>query len=314
MKWKKSALTISTAASLLLGAVPAVSHAQQNDNVVIQQGNGAGILSKANYFGDLDPSTVVTVDIVMKIQNKDALARYINETTDKNSNHFRKYLRVSEFKAKFAPSPSQIPAVSKYLNSFGIKRSTYQDNQIITATGTVDQFNKAFSVDIQKASYNGKSFHATKKNPTAPKSVAENILCILGLSDYSNFKANSVKRSDTIAPEDNNSPVGPLRLNPQDLIKQYNVAPLYNKGADGSGQTIGIVSLSDFNSLDAYSFWDLMGINVKPDRLEKINIDGSTDWNGYEETTLDVQQYGALAPQSDIKAYLAPNTDTGFVN
>src|SRR4051812_8751812 len=105
MKWKKSALTIGTAASLLLGTLPAVSFAQQNDKVVLQQGNGAGILSNANYFGDLDPSTVVSVDIVMKIKNKDSLARYINETTEQSSNHFRKYLDVSEFKAKYAPSP-----------------------------------------------------------------------------------------------------------------------------------------------------------------------------------------------------------------
>ncbi|NHM30740.1 S53 family peptidase [Neobacillus terrae] len=314
MKWKKSALTIGTAASLLLGTLPAVSFAQQNDKVAIQQGNGAGILGNANYFGDLDPSTVVTVDIVMKLQNKDGLAHYINETTDKYSIHFRKYLSVNDFKENFAPSSSQVSAVTKYLNYFGITSKVYQDNLIITASGTVDQFNKAFNVDIQKASYKGKYFHATKRNPTAPKNVAENILCILGLSDYSNFKANSIKRSDTIAPEDNNSPSGPLSLTPQDLIKQYNVGPLYSKGADGSGQTIGIVSLADFNSDDAYSFWDQMGINVKPDRIEKINVDGGTGWDGYDETTLDVQQSGALAPKANIKAYLAPNSDTGFVD
>lgn len=312
MKWKKSALTIGTAASLLLGTLPAVSFAQQNDKVVLQQGNGAGILSNANYFGDLDPSTVVSVDIVMKIKNKDSLARYINETTEQSSNHFRKYLDVSEFKAKYAPSPSEIQVITKYLDSFGIESKTYPDNLIITAKGTVDQFNKAFNVDIQKASYKGKSFHATKKNPTAPKNVAENILCILGLSDYSNFTANSVKRTDTIEPQD--SPKGPLSLAPKDLVEQYNVGPLYNKGADGSGQTIGIVSLADFNVEDAYSFWNLMKINVKPDRVEKINVDGGTDWNGYDETTLDVQQSGSLAPKADIKAYLAPNSDTGFVD
>jgi kumamolisin len=314
MKWKKSALTIGTAASLLLGTLPGVTLAKTNDNVVISQGNGAGILSNANYFGDMDPNSVVTVDIVMKIQNKDDLARYISDTSNKNSTHYRQYLDVSQFKAKYAPTPTQIQTVTQYLKSFGIKSTVYQDNLIITATGTVAQFNKAFNVEIQRASFNGKSFHATKKNPNAPANVAENILCILGLSDYSNFTTNSVKRSNTIAPSDNTSPQGPLSLTPQDLMKQYNVNPLYASGANGAGQTIGIVSLADFNVEDAYAFWDQMGIKVKANRVEKINVDGGTGWDGYDETTLDIQQSGALAPQADMKAYLAPNSDTGFVD
>jgi len=314
MKWKKSALTLGTTATLLLGMMPGVSFAKQNDNVTISQGAGAGILSNANYFGDMDPNTVVTVDIVMKIQNKEDLARYINETVNKSSRHYRDYLNVNEFKTKYAPSPSQIKTVTTYLKSFGIKSDVYQDNLIITATGTVKQFNKAFNVDLQKARIKGKQFHATRKNPTVPRNIGENILCVLGLTNYSNLVSNSIKRSDTIAPKDDASPEGPLSLAPQDLIKQYNVKPLYDKGADGSGQTIGIVSLADFNIDDAYSFWNQLGIKVKPNRIEKVNVDGGTRWDGYDETTLDVEQSGALAPQANIKAYLAPNSDTGFID
>lgn len=314
-KWKRKMLTVAAASTMVIGALPSMSHAATGpDKVTIPQSVGSNVLTNANYFGDLDPSTVVQVDIVMKIQNKDALQQYINATVTPGNNKYHNYLNVDQFKAKFAPSPSQINEVTHYLNSYGIQTSAYPDNLIITATGTVDQLNKAFNVDIQKASYKGKAFHATKKAPTAPANVAENILCILGLSNYSNFTTNTIKRSDTIAPKDDNSPTGPLNLTPQDLIKQYNVGPLYQKGATGAGQTIGIVSLADFNAEDAYSFWDQMGIKVKPNRITKINVDGGTGWDGYEETTLDVQQSGALAPQADIRAYLAPNSDTGFVD
>lgn len=312
--FKGKMLSVLAAGTLLMGTIPLTASAKSLDDQVLPQGTGAQVLSNANYFGDLDPSTPITVDIVMKVQNKDQLAKYINETVTPGNHNYRKYLNVSQFKAKFAPNPSQINEVTHYLRSFGIESKAYPDNLIITANGTVEQFNKAFNVDIKKAKYKGKSFHGTKKAPRAPKNVADNILCILGLSDYSNLVSNSIKRSDTVAPQDDNSPTGPLSLTPQDLVNRYNVQPLYDNGATGAGQTIGIVSLADFNTEDAYSFWDQMGIKVKPNRITKVNVDGGTGWDGYDETTLDVDQSGALAPQADIRAYLAPNTDTGFVD
>ena len=36
--------------------------------------------------------------------------------------------------------------------------------------------------------------------------------------------------------------------------------------------------------------------------------------NGSDETTLDVEQSGAIAPQSNILVYQAPNTDNGFAD
>lgn len=314
-KWKRKMLAVAAASTMVIGALPGMSHAATGtDKVNISQGVGSNILQNANYFGDLPGDTQVTVDIVMKVQNKDALARYIDDTVTPGNRNYHKYLSVDQFKENFAPSSFQVKVVTEYLKAFGINSTVYKDNLIITAKGTVDQFNKAFSVDIQKAGYKGKAFHATRKAPKAPKNVADNILCILGLSDYSNLVSNSIKRSDTIAPKDNNSPQGPLNLTPQDLIKQYDVQPLYDKGATGAGQTIGIVSLAEFNPEDAYNFWNQMGINVKPDRITKIDVDGGSDWNGYDETSLDVEQSGAIAPQADIRAYIAPNTDTGFVD
>ncbi len=319
--WKRKMLTVAAASAMMVGVVPGLSHAATpssggSGDATISQGVGSAVLNNANYFGNVDPSTQVTVDIVMKVQNQEALSSYINQTVDPSSRNYHKYLSVDQFKSKFAPNPSEINVITHYLKAFGIDSSVYQDNLIITATGTVAQFNKAFSVDIQKAGYKGKAFHATKRAPRAPKNVADNILCILGLSDYSNFTSNTIKRSDTIAPADdkNDSPQGPLSLKPQDLVKQYDVQPLYDKGATGAGQTIGVVSLADFNAEDAYTFWNQMGIKVKPNRITKVNVDGGAGWDGYDETTLDVEQSGALAPQANIRTYLTPNTDTGFVD
>ncbi|WEG13130.1 protease pro-enzyme activation domain-containing protein [Pullulanibacillus sp. KACC 23026] len=318
-RWKRKMLTVAAASALAIGVMPlstthAATGSAASSDESIQQGVGQDILSNANYFGDMDPSAVVQVDIVMKVQNQSQLQKYINETVTPGNKNYHKYLSVDQFKDYFAPSTSQVKKVTDYLKSFGIKSSVYKDNLIITATGTVAQLNKAFSVDIQKAGYKGKSFHATRKAPRAPKKVADNILCILGLSNYSNLTSNAVKQKVDSPAKSKDSSYVPGELTPQDLIKQYNVQGLYDEGATGKGQTIGIVTLADFNTQDANTFWDKMGIKTKPNRISKINVDGGSGWDGYDETAIDVEQSGALAPDANINVYVAPNTDTGFVD
>jgi subtilase family serine protease len=312
--WKRSVLSVIATGSLLFGASPLMSLAKTTSaNVTIPQGTGTSVLDGANYFGDLDPNQQVTVDFVLKVKNKDQLAQYIKDTATRGSRHYRDYLSVKEFKDNFAPSSGDVLVVTKYLQSFGISTSVYNDNLVVTATGTVAQFNKALNVELQNASYKGKSFHGTKKQPSAPRNVADSILCILGLSDYSNLTSHAEKQAVKIpANSDNALPGG--GLSPQDLIKRYNVQPLYDKGATGAGQTIGIVTLADFVPQDAYDFWKTAGINVKPNRITKTDVDGGSGWSGSDETTLDVEQSGALAPQANIHVYVGPNTDTGFVD
>jgi kumamolisin len=312
-KWKRKMLAVAAAGTMVIGALPGMSHAATGpDKVSISQGVGKTILDNANYFGDMDPNALVTVDIVLKVKNQDQLQQYIKDTVTPGSPNYKKFLSVQNFSQKYAPSQSEVNAIIKYLQSFGLSTKAYPDNLVITATGQVKHFNEAFNVDIQKASYKGKAFHAVKNNPTVPAEIGQDILCILGLSDYSNLASNAVKQANIPATDSANSTR--MHMTPQDLVKQYNLRGLYDKGATGKGQTIGIVTLADFNEQDAYKFWDQMGIKTNKNRITKVNVDGGSGWDGYDETSLDVEQSGALAPDANINVYVAPNTDTGFVD
>ncbi|MBX6353048.1 MAG: peptidase S53 [Thermoflavifilum sp.] len=301
-------LAMASAGMLAFAVSPGFAYGDTSQSV--PQDVSPAVLSQASYFGDLPDDTPVTVDIVLKLRNAQALQSYINQTTDPSSRNYRHYLSVSQFAQQYAPSPQDIRAITNYLQAFGIQTTVYPDHLIITANGTVGQFNQAFKTKIQSAKLNGRSFHAAKQNPMLPAGIAKDVLCVLGLTNYYNFKSNALERN--LDPAD--TPVGPLNLTPQDLISHYDVGPLYQQGATGAGQTIGIVTLADFNPEDAYAFWNDMGINVKANRITEVPVDGGAGWDGYDETTLDVEQSGALAPQADIRVYEAPNTDTGFVD
>lgn len=312
-KW----LAVAAAGSLLTAGMPTVSLADStNASQAIAQGVGKGILQQANYFGNTDPSTQVTVDIVMKLQNQDQLAKFINQTTTPGPG-YRNYLSTADFAAHYAPSAGTIQAIRTYLSAFGIQSTVYKDNLVITATGTVGQFNNAFSVTIQNATFKGKHFHGTMTSPKAPASIANSILCILGLSDYSNLTSQAVKLPAADGSDQGSPSPTPTMNMPSALVSHYDVQPLYDKGAEGQGQTIGIVTLADFNPSDAYTFWNYNKLQVKPNRIHVYDVDGGSELSaaaGSDETSLDVEQSGSLAPQADINVYVGPNTDTGFAD
>jgi kumamolisin len=310
--WKKLSTVSTISSMILLIAVPSLTNAAAPQQVAVQQGVNPQVLQNASVFGDLPGNTSVTVDIVMKIKNKDKLAKFINDSTTPGNQNYRQYLSVDQFSKSYGENPELIKQATDYLKSFGIQSKVYPNNLIITATGTVDQFNKAFQITLKKEKYNGRIFHGTKDTPKVPVSFGNDILCILGLTNYANFTSHAVKQPAPLT--DHDTPTSPPSLMPSDLIKQYNVQPLYDREATGKGQTIGIVTLAEFNPEDAYAFWQGNNINVKPDRITKTDVDGGSGWDGYDETTLDVEQSGALAPQANINVYVGPNTDTGFTD
>lgn len=309
-------MAIAAVGTLASVMAPAVAFADTTSSQAIPQGVGPGVLQQASYFGDTDPNTPVTVDIVMKLQNQGQLAQFINQTTTPGRG-FRQYLSTSSFASKYAPNPQIASAIQTYLRAYGIQSTVYSDKLVITATGTAGQFNKAFNISLMNASLHGKKFHATKTPPQAPPSIANSILCILGLSNYSDFTSQAVKPLSTSGSTEPNADSAPSALMPSDLEQQYDVTPLYKQGATGQGQTIGIVSLADFNPSDAEYFWNYNHIQTKANRIHVYDVDGGSglsEADGSDETSLDVEQSGALAPQADINVYVGPNSDTGFVD
>src|ERR1700735_3879801 len=103
----------------------------------------------------------------------------------------------------------------------------------------------------------------------------------------------------------------------QDFTRMYNLDPLYAR-ADGSGQTVGIVTLAAVDPGAPEYFWSNIADVNRTGSLTIDNVDGgpgapSAD-SGSGETDIDIEQSGALAPGANVIAYQAPNTDYGFAD
>ncbi len=309
---------------MLLGLAAPASGAThpQPSKAAVPQGIGTAALKNAGVF--TPGSTPETVSFILKARNQFLLKASV-ETGMRGG-----YLSVGRFANDFGQPQSNVSALESYLAGFGITSSALADRLDVTATGTADQFNSALSVQQHEFTVpavparNGQArrparhIHGTTDTPLLPRGLARFVLSILGLTNYPTSASNLV-HTPALAPGVKASTVQNGNLTPEDFASQYNLNPLYKAGATGAGETIGIVTLASVNPSDPEFFWNnVLNISTKPNRITLDNVDGGSgpvSLNaGSDETTLDVEQSGALAPQSNIIVYQAPNTDFGFVD
>jgi kumamolisin len=282
---------------------------------------------QAQDLGATNASKTVTASIVLRVHHPELLEAYVTSTQDPTSDSYHQFLSLPNFVSFFAPNSGEIFVLTRYLNSFGIQvTDVYADQLLIKATGTVDAFNKAFSLEIHDFARDGTRFHRPSRKPRIPLILRDILVTIIGPSDEAQFRPRNVRLSDRLKPPlrqpaplsaQTVAPGSPQQYTVGFVADHYDINPLYQAHIDGRGQTVGIATLANFIPQDAYDYWSLIGLSVLPDRITQVHVDGGGQLSaaaGSGETSLDVEQSGGLAPQAKIIVYDAPNTSPGFVD
>lgn len=301
-------------------------------------GLAAGVWGSANAAatrdaGPTDTSQLITTSIILNVTDPQGLANYVQATLTPGNPNYHRFLTVGQFRQRFAPSNRQIQQLVQYLESFGITvNKIYADNLDITVTGTAAQLNAAFSTQLNDYVKNGQRFHRPASEFSMPGNFAQLVLAVPGLSNESGrFHPMNLRMTSAVGIPGQPAGKYPPMTWPQngtatgiageytvgDVANFYQVNPLYQAGIKGQGQTVGIMTLANFRKADAYAYWQDIGLKVKPNRITKVAVDGGTPVAagvGDDETSLDVEQSGGLAPQAKVRVYIAPNTNDGFID
>ena len=172
----------------------------------------------------------------------------------------------------------------------------------------------------------GYRFIAPTATPSIPSELSSVVDGVLGLSTRPVFFPHNMRGPENLGSSTSEhvtsnasgliNPLGSLTV--ADFDKYYDVLPLTAKNVTGEGRTLAIVTLASFKASDAFSYWKALGLKVKSDRITVVNVDGGpgapSDASGSDETTLDVEQSGGIAPGASIFVYQAPNTDQAFLD
>ncbi len=312
MSWLRRVM--SGAAALPLAALPFAFQQAAGAAAPVAQGIAQSVVQQATVFGSTPASTPVQVSIILNARNQGQLAEFIQKSAGSH-----RYLSVPQFAQKYGQSPLVVAAIQGYLKAFGITSQAMADNLDIQAQGTAGQFDAAFSVQLENMGYKGQHFHGIRKNPTVPANLASPILAVLGLSNYQGmFVSHAVKAIGHPTLSNASNTGTPAGLSATFVAQHYDATPLLSRGDLGQGQTVGIVTLASLNPSDAFTYWQDIGLSVNPGRLQLMNVDGGAGApslvTGSDETSLDVEQSGALAPMANIDVYQAPNTDYGYAD
>lgn len=277
-------------------------------------------------LGATPAATPQTVSIIFKVRNQPDLERYIANTVDPSSFGYRRFMNTWQFAASFGPQPQGLYQVFAAIKAQGITvNEIYDSTMVIRATGTTAQFNALLATQLHDYWENGRRFQRPNCKPTLPKSIADIVLTVAGL-DTSAAKISHLRHASTtdaalgepspamVAPKGASFTGIPGSFTVGDVANLYNINPLYQQKVSGKGKTIGIATLASFDPTDAYAYWQQVGLTVDPKRITVVALDGGTGTDGADETTLDVEQSGGLAPDAKIVVYEGPNTDSGFLD
>lgn len=339
MQQSRRSLRIAAGAAVLtLSLVPVLTAGASAPGgatmVAVPAGVTAAAIPGAVAFGTTDPSTPETVSFVLKENNLGQLEQSVTHGV-------RNFLSVSQFAATYGQSTQTIGQLQSYLAGFGITTQVYPDDVVVVATGTAGAFDSALATHqrefhVPAIAANGsqqgvraQTIHGNLTSPELPNRLASSVLAILGLTNYGPFTSNAVHASATLARAARPDALDPTSCEaiagipsgcnlPSDFAANYGLTRVA-ASADGSGQTIGVVTLAALNVGAPEYFWSTIANVATTGRTVSVdNVDGGpgapSQAAGSTETDLDVEQSGALAPGANVVVYQAPNTDFGFAD
>ncbi|HXT81957.1 MAG TPA: S53 family peptidase [Acetobacteraceae bacterium] len=275
----------------------------------------------------------VTVSLVLRLRHEDQLENYVQQTATPGSANFQKFLTTAEFATRYGATDAQISRVQSYLGQHGLSGEVLDNHMVISVRGTLGQFSKMFGTPVHTyvSRKTGRRFHRPAGPLVMPVGLDNNVILASGLSNEWHYVPHHTAKVPVPNLHIANPPTTlsakavPAAGNPTatgipgeytvgDVANMYNINPLYQRGITGAGSTVAIVTLANFDPADAEDYWAAIGLDTKPGRITQVDVDGGGGTDGADETTLDVQQAGGLAPQANIIVYDAPNAGSGLVD
>ena len=302
------ATAVATAA-LLAGTVPALAATGTATNL------DAGVVAGRVPLAKTAADTQMRISIVLRPQNFALLKARVGGGYYRQGN----FLSVKAFTAMYGQPRWLIKAYVHYLHAHGLKTQVFADRLNIAVSGPAAAVNAAFNVALKDYRIHGSNpqiVHGTSQKARLPRALAARTLAVFGLASYHGQYKPSLVRAHLQHRKSSGDGPPAGQLLPSDYLRLYHGKTLQTVSHKGAGQTIGIVTLASLNVPDAFNFWHILGIKVSPNRITLRNIDGGSGapslGAGSDETALDVQQSGAIAPAANMIVYQAPNSDVGF--
>ncbi len=281
----------------------------------------------SNLVRPVSPAGRVSVDVVLGWRNLAALRELADAVSTPGSPSYHRFLSAAQVRARFAPTASNVRAVQDWVRSQGLRPGlSPKSNLWVTATGTVDQVERAFDVLLNLYRLGRDVRRAPDRAPSVPASIGRIVTTVTGLADVRAVphgggdappppafvvgKPCSAYWAELTADDKppaygKTQPVDVCGYSPQQMQAAYGVDQVIGDGIDGAGQAVAIVDA--FNNptaakdLKTYSkSHELPAPDLEQHNVEPAPGNDQLKQGWYGEEALDLDAVHAMAPKATI--------------
>jgi uncharacterized protein (TIGR03437 family) len=218
---------------------------------------------------------------------------------------FHKWLTPEAYAERFGLSTSDHSRVVAWLQSQGLTvQESGRGRNWVAFHGNAGQVSRALHTSIHRYAMNGEAHMANATEPSVPEALADITGGFIGLDDF--HLKPFITRPRPVGSDPAFTKGTSHYLAPEDFATIYDLAPLYQSGYDGTGQSIAIVGASDVAISDIRAFRSRFNLPANDPKFVPYGPDPG--FTGAQiEGDLDLQWAGAIAPKATIYYVYGPD-------
>jgi kumamolisin len=202
----------------------------------------------------------------------------------------------AEMAARYLPLQSDYDRTAAWLESQGFTLTLADPNHTnLFASGPVAAVATSFGVTFARVATADGEFTSAITAPSLPADLAGAVLNFSGLQPH--VRRHVPRRAHPAASAVTNDKGF---FTPSDITAYYRVPA----NLTGAGQTIAIIMDANVQTSDLTAFWTAAGLTQTIANLTVVPIgNGATSQSDADESTLDVQWAGGIAPAAKLRLY-----------
>jgi len=207
--------------------------------------------------GSVDPQERLQLAIQLPLRNQAELTQLLHDLYDPTSPQFHKFLSVSEFTRRFAPTEADYKRVVDWAEAKHLDVIAKTPNRrLVGIEGSAEEVGRAFQVKVNNYRHptEGRMFFSADREPVAV-GLSVPLLQITGMNNY--VLPHPMLKRGVAKNAAGSGPSGEYL--PSDIRAAY-----YGKGPlTGKGQTIGILSFDGYLPKDVQLYYAKTGMASK---------------------------------------------------
>jgi subtilase family serine protease len=238
-----------------------------------------------------------------------ALDTLVEAQHDPHSHLYHQWLTPAEYGSRFGASLQDLSRITGWLTGHGFAVNEIAVNRRqITFSGNAGQVEDTFHTQIHRFLVDGVNHIANTQDPQIPAAMAGVVSGILSLHNFRHVSDIQSRVSLEVRPRYTSGSAH--YLFPADWAAIYDLNPLYKAGTNGAGTSIAIVGRSNINLADISSFRSAAGLPPRNPTVILVSTNPGLVAGDQDESTLDVEWSGAIAPSATVKFVVGASTST----